>query len=178
MIDISQRDKNVLIAGAVCLIIFAAAELLYFPALERKENLQRVLELKTEHYQEMLELKDEFESFSKQNKNSEDFLKKRAKNFSLFSFIDKQVQQCGIKENVAFMKPFSTEIEKSDFNKATVKIKLNNIYLKQLVDFLYKVESSKSLVVISSISLSRTGKKEFLLDAVIEAQTLMAKDSA
>jgi len=102
----------------------------------------------------------------------------RDKAFSLFSFLDTEAKKCGVKDNVEYMRPTSRDLENSKYNVSRVKVKLSQVYLMELVDFLYLVESSGNHVAITSISLSRTGKKKKLLDAVIEAETLILKGSA
>ncbi|MCD4675060.1 MAG: general secretion pathway protein GspM, partial [Desulfobacula sp.] len=82
----------------------------------------------------------------------------------------------GVKENVAYMKPFTKKLETSLYILATVKVKLKEVYLKELVDFLYHIESSKNGVTITSLSLSKAGKEKVKLDAVVETQTLMQKE--
>ena len=59
---------------------------------------------------------------------------------------------------------------------AVVKVKLKDVYLKEFIDFLYRIESSGNAVNITSLSLSKSGKDKLRLDALIEAQTFKLKD--
>lgn len=57
-------------------------------------------------------------------------------------------------------------------------VKLQQVTLKGLMDFLYRLETSGKGVSVLSLSLTRTGDPERHLDAVIETQTLEVKKGA
>ena len=76
------------------------------------------------------------------------------------------------------MKPFTKSIENSAYKVSSVKIKLSAVYLKELIDFVYLIETSRNAVNITSLSLSKAGKEKIKLDAVIEAETLMQTNGA
>ncbi len=124
----------------------------------------------------MLVLKQQFAAVSNKFDADAQNLKLRQQNFSLFSFLDSLVQQSGIKENVAYMKPLTKKLEKSKYMLAVVKVKLKDVYLKEFIDFLYRIESSGNAVNITSLSLSKSGKEKLRLDALIETQTFKLKD--
>ena len=107
-----------------------------------------------------------------------DILSQRTKGFTLFSFLDTLAEKSGVKDNVAYMKPSSRTFNDKNYAISMVKIKLDALYLKELVDFLYSVESSRNGVHIRSLSLSKTGKEQTMLDAIVEAETLVKGDAA
>jgi len=59
---------------------------------------------------------------------------------------------------------------------AVVKVKLKDVYLKEFIDFLYRIESSGNQVNITSLSMSKSGKEKLRLDILIETQTFKLKD--
>ncbi len=148
------------------------------PVFEKRDTLRRILNEKKAALEEMVNLQQQYLAVSNNSDIKTRVSINREKDFSLFSFLDDQAQQSGVKENVAYMKPFTKKLEKSLYTLATVKVKLKEVYLKELVDFLYHIESSKNGVTITSLSLSKAGKEKVKLDAVIETQTLMQKDKA
>ena len=176
MFDFSKREKKVLICGIIFVVLFFGFQLGVVPIVEKKNTLRRILNEKQAALEEMVKLKQLFLAVSNNFDTKTQVLTSRKKDFSLFSFLDSQAQQSGVKENVAYMKPFTKKLEKSLYTLATVKVKLKDVYLKELVDFLFRIESSKNGVTITSLSLSKAGKEIIRLDAVIETQTLMLKD--
>ncbi|MBI9092439.1 MAG: type II secretion system protein M [Desulfobacterium sp.] len=175
---ISQRDKKALIICAGFLITFVAVQFILVPALDRKKELANRVAAKEAALTEIISLQQEYARLSRMNMADTDILSKRAKGFTLFSFLDALAEKSGVKDNVAYMKPSSRTFNDKNYAVSMVKIKLDTLYLKELVDFLYRVESSRNGVHIRSLSLSKTGKEQTLLDAIVEAETLVKGDAA
>lgn len=178
MFNFSKREINVLIGGGFFLIVFVAVQFIYLPSVEKRDSLSRILNQKLTSLDEMEALSQQFINISKNFSAKTKLMADRQQGFSLFSFLDDQAQKSGVKENVDYMKPFTKQVENSGYMVATVKVKLKEVYLKELVDFLYHVESSQNGIAITSLSLSKSGKEESKMDAVIQAQTLILKDKA
>ena len=176
MFNFSKREKNILIFGITFVVLFFGFKLGVVPVFEKRDTFKRILNEKQAALEEMVELQQYFLAVSNNFDTKTQVLTNRKKDFSLFSFLDYQAQQSGVKENVVYMKPFTKKLETSLYILATVKVKLKEVYLKELVDFLYHIESSKNGVTITSLSLSKAGKEKVKLDAVVETQTLMQKE--
>ena len=172
----SKREINELLLGVLFLVLFFAYLLGVTAVLDKRDNLKRILNEKQTALEEMVLLRQQYLAVSNNFDSKTQALAARNKGFSLFSFLDFLAQQSGVKENVAYMKPFTKKLEKSIYTLATVKVKLQEVRLKKLVDYLYHIESSKNGVTITSLSLSKAGKQKLMLDAVIETQTLVLKE--
>lgn len=178
MLDFSKREIRVLIFGAGFVVLFCCFRFGIAPVFDKRNDLKRILNDKKNALEEMVLLQHQFFADTSRFDSDKETLAARKKNFSLFTFIDLQAQQTGVKDNVAYMKPFTRDDKKALYTIATVKVKLKEVYLKELVDFLYHIESSKNCVTIISLSLSKAGKEKLKLDALIETQTPMFKDKA
>ncbi len=90
--------------------------------------------------------------------------------FSLFSFMDTQASQSGIKKNVVYMRPFTRKHQGTGQTMNMVDIQLASVNLSDLMTFLSLVESEGQGVVIKSLSLTRKGGKTSpaLLDVLME----------
>jgi general secretion pathway protein M len=179
MFNLLERERNILIAGIVFLVLFFGFQLGIVPMFEKRENFDRILKERQKALEEMIVLQQQYSVASNQFDTNAYSLSQRKKNFSLFSFVDSLAQQSGIKENVAYMKPLSKKFEKTKYMLAIVKVKLNDVYLKEFMEFLYRIESSGKGVNITSLSLSKSSKSgsnkdrdKLTLDAIIETQTL------
>lgn len=177
MIHLSRREKNILTAGGFLLVIFIAIQFIYFPAVDRRTDLKRVLSVERDSLKQVRELQKQYLALTQNLDHQKNALKFRQKDFTLFSFLDFQAEKSGIKENIDYMKPFSQEVENSPYKISKVQLKLKNVFLNELITFISRVEASDNLVQIISLSLSKAGKKNDRLDAVIETQTLMIKES-
>ncbi len=172
---LTTREKNILIAGSLVLIVLLAFWLLYFPALDKRARLIRVLEAEKDALEQIIALSGQFGQFDKNDTGYRAMIAARPPDFSLFSFLDRQAEKSKVKEKVAYMQPLSQDSGDTSYDISRVKLKLNELYLNELVDFLYRVETGDNGVYITSVSLSRVGTDRKLMDAVIEAQTLMPK---
>ncbi len=178
MLDFSKRETKILILGLIFVILFLGYQLGVEPVFKKRNDLARILSQKQIALEEMFLLQQKFFAISNSYDGKIKGLSNRNKNFSLFSFLDLKAQQSDIKENVVYMKPFTKKIADSLYVRAIVKIKLNEVYLKEFIDFLYLIESSKNGINITSLSLSKAGKNKKKLDAIIETQTLVQKEKA
>jgi general secretion pathway protein M len=176
MPDFSKREINVLLFGTLFVVLFFGYQFGIVGVLDKRDNLKRILTQKQAALEEMVMLQQQFLAVSNNFDIKTQVLANRKPDFSLFSFLDAQAQQSNVKENVAYMKPFTKKLENSLYALETVKVNLKEVYLKDLVDFLYHIESSKNGVTINSLSLFTTGKEKLMLDAVIKTQTMMLKD--
>jgi len=178
MFELSKREINVLTIGGVFLIGFVALQFLYFPMMKKKENLEKILTRKKQALINMSKLQEQFRATADHSDDISQNLAGRSEDFSLFSFLDFSAQQSGVKTKVAYMKPLTRQKENSSYKISTVKVKLKEVYLKELVDFIHRVESSNNGVFITSLSLAKSGKEKNMLDAVIETETLVKGKSA
>lgn len=178
MSNLSKREINVLTAGIIFVVLFLGFQFGVAPVFEKRETLNRILNEKQASLEEMISLQQQFFMVSNSFDTTAKVPAGREKGFSLFSFLDSQAQKSNVKENVAYMKPFAKKLVNSEDTLVTVKVKLKEAYLKELVNFLYHIESSKNGVTITSLSLIKAGKEKEKLDAVIETQTLIIKDKA
>jgi general secretion pathway protein M len=176
MQKLSNREKYILISGILFLALFFGTRLGIMPIFEKKENYERILKEKQIALEEMITLQQKFQAVSSEFDNRKKVLSNRKEGFSLFSFLDAEAQKGGLKDKVAYMTPSSKKIEKSSYAIDTVKFKLNEVYLKEIMDLLSHIETSENGVIITALLLTKTGKNNDRLDAVIETETLMLRD--
>lgn len=172
MWNLTQREKNIVIAGGTFLGLFFLYLIGVAPVFEERKNLQRIAVAKQVDLKEITELSNKYQAIRAKDQGGNIPLKRKG-NFSLFSFLDAQIQKNGIKRNVAYMKPITKKIENSDYQLSKVKVKLDKVYLQAIIDFLTDVESSENQITITSLSLTKAGKKKNTLDILFEAQTPM-----
>ncbi len=176
MRDFSNREKYVLISGGLFLVLFFGVRFGILPIFEKRDDYERILKEKQMALEEMITLQQQFKSVSSDFDNRKKAILNRKEGFSLFSFLDVEAQKGGLKDKVAYMTPSSKKIEKSIYSADTVKFKLTEVYLKELMDLIYQIETSENAVTITALLITKTGKNNDMLDAVIETETLMLKE--
>ena len=155
--------------GFICL--FIVLQLILFPLMDKRSRIQRTLQVKTKILKEMFLLKSEYDIIRKKADLLETRLAGRKKGFTLFSFLDRLAGEAGIKDRIAYMKPSTSTTTNSRYKTSSVEMKLESISLGELVTYLYKTETSKNLVHIKRISISKTGTEGGFLNAILRVET-------
>ncbi len=174
---LSKRDRTALIVCAIVLVIVGALQLILLPALEEREKLFAMEGVKEKAIKEICQMKQEYQDLNRMNLDDQKSLAHRKKDFTLFSHIDFLAQKSGVKDNVVSMQPLSRTAAKANYSVSVVRIKLEALHLGELVNFLHLIETADSAVHIKSISLSKTGKDKKMLEAIIESETFVLKES-
>ncbi len=170
-INLQRREKWAVAAAGIALGVFLFFQVIIFPVIDRGETLRNQIKSKTLALQEMGELKAEYESLSRYSSDMESGLKRRPKSFTLFSFIDKLAGSSGIKSNIVYMKPSTSNLKNSSYTLSMVEIKLTSLTMEQLTTLLYGIESDANMVWIKRISISKGEKNESLLNSVLQVET-------
>jgi len=171
-IKLSKREKYsiYLIAGFICLFVFF--QFILFPFIDERDRLKRTIKVKTKILKEMIVLKSEYDMIKKKSDLSKNLIAMRKKGFTLFSFLDKNTGEAGIKDHISYMKPSSSVQKNSKYKISLVEMKLQAITLEQLTTYIYKIETSKNNVFIKRISITKTGKQEQFINAVLHVETI------
>lgn len=169
---LSRREKIIVCGGAGVLLVFLLIQFVITPVFDRNAQMQRALQSKKQMLTDMQRFKSEYESIKSRTHLSEARLARRDKGFTLFSFLDQLAGQARIKERVSYMRPSKVEQKNSPYKLSRVEMKLDSVTLEQLTNFLYGVETSKNMVTVSKLSVTRRDQKEGLLDAVLQVDTM------
>lgn len=169
---LSRREKLILGGGGGVLVLFLLIQIVIVPVFERHARMQRAVLAKTQILADMQRLKSEYDSLSSRAKQSEARFTRREKGFTLFSFLDQLAGQARVKERVSYMRPSKIEQKNSPLKLSRVEMKLEAVTLEQLTAFLHGVETSKNMVSVSKLSITRRDQKEGLLDAILQVDTL------
>jgi len=169
---LSKREKYGVFAatGAICL--FIAVQFVLFPVLDNRERLKTTLKARTRVLEDMQRLQAEYQRITQRTAYMKKRFAGRGRGFTLFSFLDKLARDTGVKDNIAYMKPSSTVHKTGDFKVSTIEMKLQSVPLPKLTDYLYKVETSKNMVIIKRASFVRKGKDKGALDVILQVETV------
>ncbi len=167
MIRLTRREKLLIIVSAVFIAVWAIYAFAVKPAVARMETLERIIPQKQ---RELAMLRAKCEEYALLRSSLDDLRAKVASQkdgFELLPYLESLIHHCGLAENVVMMKPHTVPLE-SNYRETIVEIKLENLTLSQLVDFLGKVESSKVLVETRTLHIKRNLTNQDLLDSVLE----------
>jgi general secretion pathway protein M len=161
-IKLTRREKYYVSTGVALVIAFIFLQFVLFPFLGAKGKIKRSIQTKEKILKEILSLSSEYRVLKIDSKDVQKALARRPKDFTLFSFLEKQAGKAGIKSNIKQMKP-STSPGTGPYSESSVEMKLETITLKQLVQYLYLVESPNNMVKVKRISVKQDkGSPEYL----------------
>jgi len=166
---------------AAGLVAFIAACVFYMvgisPALERIETLNRVI---PEKQSELERLRIKTGEYIALHDSIEDLRTKIAlqkETFELLPYAESLIQECGLTKNLVTMKQQASQLA-TDYHETVVEIEMENLTLRQIFDFLQKIQSSKVLARTKTLHIKRNPTNADLLDSIIEIRNLKLTQSS
>jgi general secretion pathway protein M len=171
MIRLTRREK----LGVITLATFTTAWLLFVyavkPAMGRLETLARVMPEKQRDLRALRAKADEYDALRQRLRDLRTNTAPTKETIELLPFLESLTRQCRLVKKVAAIKQHVSQPE-PNCRQTIVEVKLENLTLTELVDFLWKVESSKALASIKSLYIKKNPTDTTLLDSVIEIHTV------
>ena len=168
----NKRERYAVMLAAAVIGMFLIVTLIVEPFLSRTDQLKKSLQDKAVMLEEMRQLQSEYSRLTQKANVSKALFSRRQKGFKLYPFLGQQALEAGVKDNIIYMKPTTKVQINSPYKISRVEMKLDAITLKQLTNYLYGVETSKNIVDIKRISITKKDKKQGLLTAVLQVETL------
>lgn len=169
----SGGDRKVLILGAVILAAALMAVAWVSPTLREIGRLNRAIQRQEERYRLLLRLHEEFVSVGRREALARKRLESRLQaGFSIASVIEGMASDSGIQEHVQYLKPGQAP-HSDQYREVSVSLKVSGISPQQMVDFLYRIESSDLLLRIRSLQIRSASKEPEALDITLTIFTLV-----
>ncbi len=167
----NKREKIAVTCAALFLGLFIITQLIVVPVFEKRDDLKNQILEKNNTLLDMKILRSEYFTMKEKLESSQQGLKKRSVNFTLFSFLDKLAGNTGLKSHIAYMKPSTSVKEDSGLKISRVELKLQDVTMKDLTSYLFNVETSENMVIVKRLSITKTGKDTGLVSAVLQVET-------
>jgi general secretion pathway protein M len=168
----NKRERYAIMLAAGVIGILLIVTLVVEPFFERRDWLKKSLQDKAVVLEEMRRLQSEYSKLTQETEMSKALFSRREKGFKLFSFMDQLAGEAGIKDQITYMKPTTKVQRNNPYKISRVEMKLDGITLKQLTTYLYGVETSKNMLEVKRISISKKDRKQGLLTAVLQVETV------
>jgi len=169
---LNKRERYAIAAAAAIIGLFLIATFIVEPFFSGLDQRKRNLQAKAVMLEEMRRLQSEYGTLTEKAEVSKSRFSQRQKGFTLFSFLDRLAGDAGIKDRISYMKPSKKVQKDSRYKVSQVEMKLEDITLEQLTKFLYGVETSKNMVDINKLAISKTEKTQGLINAVLQVETI------
>ena len=160
-----------LIVAAGFIGIFLIFQFMVFPLIDKRERLQRALLVKSQAFTEIQTLAADYNNIKKQSDSAREQIAEKKAGFTLFSFLDRLAGEAEMKDFITYMKPSTTSPKDSPYKIAKVEMRFQNITLEQLSTYLFKVETSRNLVWVKRLSISKDTKEPGFVNAILQIET-------
>ena len=169
---LNNREKRAVSFMTLCIGLFIFVQWVVFPLFDKKERLDRAIQVRTEALAGLMQLQSEYKSLVRQAEMARQRAEKREKGFTLFSFLDRLAGQAGIKDQIAYMKPSTLTSKNGGYKTAQVEMKIQAVTMNRLVPYLQLLESSPNDVTIRRLSIVKTDKPEGFVNAVLQVEAM------
>jgi len=169
---LNKRDRYAILIGGAVVGIFLIVQFIIEPIFSSAEQKKNTLQTKAVMLEQMRQWQTEYDALTQKTNVSQSRFRNRQKGFALYSFLNRLTGEAGIKDRLSYMKPTKKVQKNSPYKLSRVEMKLEAITLEQLTNYLYGVETSKNMVDIIKISISKKDKKQGLITAVLQVETM------
>lgn len=149
----------------LCLVGVFVFGLFYYlflisPGLSRQQALQGQIHKKEADLIKMAELKAKWDEIKGKQVEAERALSQRGDKFTLLSFLEGVSREVGIANKINYMKPLSFPEEPGTLRQAGMEIRIEEMNIGELVEYLHRIEYSGKLIRVRRIRIERAAKGE------------------
>jgi hypothetical protein len=167
---LSQKQKYYLAGGAIFVAFLLILQSLFIPVWEERQKIRSALDVNENRLKEMKILGLEYQGLKQGEKIIQTAMSRKPRDFTLFSYVEKKAGEVGISSNIRSIIPSKT-VTSDSYEGTAIDIRLEKITLKQLINFLYLVESQQDLIKVKKISLSKNKEKAEYLNVSMQVVT-------
>lgn len=168
---LAHRERIALYTGAAFLGLFLVLNLAVFPVLSSKEALERRVQTDRKQLQEMMALSAEYQAVKGDSGSMAQRLAARGSGFNLFSVLEGVATQAGLKDNIKYIKPSSSQLE-GEYTVSSVEMQFEQITMKQLFAYLHQIENPTYVIWVDRLFIRKHQKRSGHVDVTLQVSTL------
>ncbi len=169
--NLTQREKQTIAAGAILFGLIVAFQIFVRPAIGRLRTLRRVVSDKQQLLADLQAKSEQYKTVSGELEKIRLEMERKPEERKILSFVERIHKDSGLMQQVVYMKP-SVMTVKDIYEQKTIEIKFQSITLNQLIQFLLKIESSEFTIGIRTLEIKRGLRDSGLLDTTIQLVSL------
>lgn len=171
---LNSREKLVLGGGVAFVLGFIVLQMAIIPFVDARSKLQNSITRKEQELVDIKLLQQEHLALKNEEGTIQARIQQRGGGFTLFTFLDRQADKAKVKKQIQYMKPSTSEGD-DVLDETMVEMKLQQVTLEALVNFLRLIESEKNVVFIRRLSIQESGDKQGYLDSIMQIVTFEVK---
>jgi len=166
MMQITPRERLLSVGLIVVVAAWALYALAVRPARDRIRTLQRIIPEKQAQLRELQAQSAQYTALWHDFTQRRESRASQGPDFQIMPFLETLVERHKLAQHIVTMERDTLQPQ-PDYSEIVVTIELHDVSLKQLVDFLSEVETSKSAVRVGSLHIRKDPNNEALLDSTV-----------
>lgn len=168
---LARREKVFVISAGCVILLLVVFEFMINPFFEEKKRLARSVIAKEIELKEIVMKSAEYKALMENDQKLKQRMTGRDQGITLFSYLEGEADRAKIKGHIEYMKPSASQ-GSGAYKESMVEMRLKGITLKQLVGYIYRIESPKDLISIKRISIKEDKKESSYLDVILQVMTV------
>ena len=152
-----KRDTAIFVLAVFCLFLLLYYFIVISPALAKQRLLTNYVDKKQTDLKEMLALQKTWMTFQDMRKEAENILSRRGKGFTLLTYLEGISREVGIDTKIQYIKPVGFPETDGTMQPMGIEMRYDRLDIKELVNFLYRIEHSRNLLNIKRIKIQPVG---------------------
>jgi len=171
--NITPREQKVLACAGIVLALIIVY-LMLDSVLQGYRGLATDIAIDQEELKKVSRLRDQYRKTHSQLELIKTKLDHQKKGFSVLSFIEDLAKKENIRENIGSVKPKKLPLG-DDYEENMVELKLDDITLPKLVDFIFKIENSGNILKVKRLRIKTRYNNRDLLNVTMQVTTYTKK---
>jgi general secretion pathway protein M len=168
--QLTTSQKRTVTAGLVFAGAVLLAQLIVVPYFEARQKVRSAIVASEKALHELTALGAEYGVMRQRSEEIRRASERRPPGFTLFSYLEKQAGDSAVKTNIRSLTPLMLA-PTGAYEETAVEMKLDKLTMKQLTDFLYRVESPEEMIRVKRISVVKMKESPEYLSALIQVFT-------
>lgn len=165
--QLTKSQKRALTVGMIFVVGAVIVQFAVFPWLDARQRMRMSIAANEKVIRELTDLGRQYALLKRSSDAIRKVVEGRPPGFALFSYLEKKAGETGLKAHIKSINPLKSTAMGA-YEEAAVEIRLENLTIKQLTDFIYHVESPELMVKIRRMTVKKTKESPEYLAADIQ----------
>jgi general secretion pathway protein M len=152
--QLTKSQKRALTVGMGFVVGAVIVQFALFPWLDARQRVQTSIAANEKILRELKTLGREYSLLKRYSDAVKKVIEQRPPGFALFSYLEKKASETGLKSHIKSINPLKP-LSAGAYEEAAVEIKIENLTIKQLTDFIYTIESPEQMVRIRRLTMGK-----------------------
>ncbi len=170
MKKMSKREKNLIATALGAIALFLVYQFAVNPFLKYAQRIQDEIPQMKGDLLTARRIRTRYRELDKEIMDIRQRLDQRPAEFNPHDSLSTLAQKCGMLPNLEDIKLDTANVNEN-YQEDTAVVRLKNVPLEKMVNYLYEIESSGQLLTVKELSIKPDSGNSLLLDVTFDAST-------